>query len=243
MLDQQDRQPTLLQRADDTEHLGSLGFVHPRRRLIEQQQSRVQRKGASDLQPAAIGIGQAERRMIETRQQPIAEQAEDVAQFGIKCCLLPRDSRWLHQGKRQLDQWPNNGRRTTNHIQSRMRTDQHVVAHTEIGEHAPMLEGTGQPERGDTIRRHAGNVAAGKHNAAGVRGIVAGNEVEQRRLAGTVRADDRHQFTGIERQIELLHRDNAAKPSHHAQHLEQWRHTVPSMPCGRKRISSNSTTP
>ena len=89
--------------------------------------------------------------------------------FGFKRCLLPHNARWLHQGKRQLDQRPDNGRRTTNHIQPRMRADQHVVAHTEIGEHAPMLERTRQPQRGDTIRRHAGNVAAVKHNAAGVR--------------------------------------------------------------------------
>ena len=44
--------------------------------------------------------------------------------------------------------------------------------------------------------RQGGDVAAGKDDAAGVRGDLAGELADQRGLAGTVRADDGVQLAG-----------------------------------------------
>ena len=60
MLDQQDCQATRLERADDALHLGRFGLVHAGGRLVEQQQARVQRQGAGDLDPAAVGVAESE---------------------------------------------------------------------------------------------------------------------------------------------------------------------------------------
>jgi hypothetical protein len=78
--------------------------------------------------------------------------------------------------------------------------------------------------------------------------IEPGHEVEQRGLAGTVRADDADQLAFGEVEIDGVHRGEAAEAArqpaqgqHGAELLRH--HIVPSRPCGLNRTSSSSTMP
>ena len=89
-------------------------------------------------------------------------------------------------------------RRCTGHAgappQPRVRADQHVVEHAQVAEHAAVLEGAREAERGELLGRQAGDVAAREVDAAGVRRVEPGDEIEQRGLAGAVRPDDADQL-------------------------------------------------
>jgi hypothetical protein len=56
VLNQQDRQSLGLQFGDQPLHFGRLGRVHAGRRLVEQQQTRLERQRARNLDTATIGV-------------------------------------------------------------------------------------------------------------------------------------------------------------------------------------------
>ena len=65
-----------------------------------------------------------------------------------------------------------------------------VLVHRELGEDVGALEGAGDPHAADLVRGDAGDVAALQHHLAAIRLRVPGDQIEERRLAGAVRADD-----------------------------------------------------
>ena len=72
-----------------------------------------------------------------------------------------------------------------------MATDLDVLQHGKVLEELHELEGANEARRRDLLRRPRGDVLAREHDAPGVRRLEAGNQVEQRGLAGAVRADHR----------------------------------------------------
>src|SRR5438045_1595757 len=65
-------------------------------------------------------------------------------------------------------------------------------------------------------RTGAGDVLPRKDDIAGVRPVEPANHVEERGLAGAVRADNRDQLAGADRERYRLDRPHAAKVLRHA---------------------------
>ena len=80
VLDHEDRvAPLLAQAADQLGDLERLVRVHPRGRLVEEEQARLRRHGARDLEPAPVGIGEAVGGLMVTiALQAGAEERQQV---------------------------------------------------------------------------------------------------------------------------------------------------------------------
>ena len=71
-----------------------------------------------------------------------------------------------------------------------MAAGQQIFQHAHLREQFAVLEGAGQPEPGDLVRRLAGDVAAAEADRARA-AVDAADAVENAGLAGAVRADQR----------------------------------------------------
>src|ERR1700726_2657494 len=101
-----------------------------------------------------------------------------------KFSLTPR---LPQQRQSQFEQRPDQRRRRLDGAQPRMRADQDILHHAEIAEDATELERTRDAVGRQLLRSKAGDGLAIKTDLAAVRPVESGNEVEQGRLAGTVR--------------------------------------------------------
>src|SRR5437868_8676068 len=93
-----------------------------------------------------------------------------------------------------FSQWPDREQLPQRVVaNSRMHPDQHVVDRCEIAVEAQGLKGASDPETGDRVRWATGQLgraaAVGQPNAARLRGDIARDQVDERRLAGAVRSD------------------------------------------------------
>ena len=114
--------------------------------LVEQQQPRLDRQRAGQLEPLAAGDGQARGRLVER----IAETD------GAARHRLPRRAHRARRGRRQ------------------MRADGDVFAHRQARERLHDLEGAGDAAPRELVRRLAGDVGAvvdgcGPRSAPGIR--------------------------------------------------------------------------
>src|SRR6185295_993349 len=73
------------------------------------------------------------------------------------------------------------------------------------------LVGAREAEVGSFVRAQPDDVPAEKEHLAGIRGQVAGNQVEKRGLAGAVRADDEAALALGDRERDLADRRQAAE--------------------------------
>ena len=161
--------------------LQRLGRVHAGGRLVEQQDARARGQRAGDLDPAAVGVGQPADGLGDARQQPVAEQADDVE----RAIAAPPPPPPVCAGVRST------------------AADRAGRAAARAGRSArspaPSASGTGgcsgtcAPRRARAPRaaaaraarrRGSGSLPVGRHQA--------GDHVEQGGLAGAVRADHRH---------------------------------------------------
>ena len=99
------------------------------------------------------------------------------------------------------------------------------------------------------MRRQAGHRASFQFHCAAVRGEVAGDQVEQRGLAGTVRPGECCDHALLQIEIDIVDRDDAAEMLAQSANLEKGRFHCrrpaarPTNPAGRKIISSTITNP
>ena len=84
-----------------------------------------------------------------------------------------------------------------------------VVEHGEVLEQRDVLEGAGQPRRGDPVRPLAQDALAEELHRALLGPVDAGEHVEQRGLAGAVGADDREQLAGMDLEAHAVDRLDA----------------------------------
>ena len=78
-------------------------------------------------------------------------------------------------------------------------------------EHAYQLKGPPQTETRDAVRRHPRNIVPGKTDRAGIRTQHAGDEIERRRLARSVRTQQPDDLAGPNRHIQRIDGDKAAE--------------------------------
>ncbi len=89
--------------------------------------------------------------------------------------------------------------------------DPHIVQHRQIAEQPDILEGATDAQRGNLMRRLAHQFGSLEADTA-FRGLInPGNQVEDGGFAGAVGTDDAHQFAGVEIQIEIGDRAQAAE--------------------------------
>src|SRR5262245_49691427 len=77
------------------------------------------------------------------------------------------------------------------------QADANVVEHAHLLEQLRRLVGAGDAGAGDLVRGEAGNLAAGMPDRAAVRPIEAASKIEDRALAGAVRADQTGDAAGL----------------------------------------------
>jgi hypothetical protein len=100
-------------------------------------------------------------------------------------------------------------------------TEFEVVLDRQVREHHATLGALRQTERHDLVRRDARDVPALEHDAAGLGRDQARDGAQQRRLAGTVRADERDDLALPDRDRDVLERVHCA-----VEHLEPLHHEL-----------------
>lgn len=128
-----------------------------------------------------------------------------------------------------------------------MRADEDVVHDAEIAEDAPELERARDASGREPFRRQTRDVTAFEANLASVGPVQPGDEIEQRRLAGAIGADDADELALGEIEVDRVDRGEAAEaprqPAQGQHGIELRHHMVPNRPCGLNRTSSRSTMP
>src|SRR5206468_8024759 len=134
--------------------------------------------------------------------------------------------------------------------------DPDVVDARGIAERLHELEGARETEPADRVRRLPGHVVAREDDAAGFGPVVAGDHVEERRLAGAVGADDPEDLAGRHRDAHLGHGGETAEALRDALECEDrrgvthaWarrrrsRAATPARPSGTNRTTRISAVP
>ncbi len=132
-----------------------------------------------------------------------------------------------------------------------MQAGQHVLQHRHRPEDADVLEGAGHAEPGTAMRRHIGNIPAGEIDPPGAGRDDAGNQVEQRGLAGAVGADHRVDAALGHREVDRVDRDQPGKTAGEPGRGQQWREAhaarlrmrQPSRPRGRNSTATTMISP
>ena len=108
-----------------------------------------------------------------------------------------------------------------------MCADRDVLGDGQAGERLHDLERARDAAPGEAVRRLAGDVAAGIEDAAGARRQEAGDDGEQRRLAGAVRPDQRGDAARLGGERRLVDGEQAAEAFRHrsrrAEAAQPWR--------------------
>ena len=95
-----------------------------------------------------------------------------------------------------------------------------ILERGEAAEYAGDLKRAGEPPAAEVLGRQAADVLASKKDLPGVVSEIAGDQVEERRLAGAVGADDRAQVALGDGQVHAAHGLDAAEMLAQADGLE-----------------------
>src|SRR5205823_4772759 len=96
-------------------------------------------------------------------------------------------------------------------LQAGVHADEHVLERRHLREEADVLKGAADTELRDCVRRLAGDVDAVEEDPARRGAVEAGEHVEERRLAGAVRADQADDRALGDREVEVVDREQAAE--------------------------------
>ena len=165
VLDDDERDATSVDGANEIERLLDLGGIEAGHHLVEQQDLRIERERLGDLEPLAIGNRQLACGSIRNA----------------------RETDGLEQLLRALDRAQ---RRASPPIAAIHCPDRDVLTHAQARERLHDLERTRDAESADPVRgQHVGDTPASELDAAPSRPKNARDEIHQRRLAAAVRAD------------------------------------------------------
>ena len=94
------------------------------------------------------------------------------------------------------------------------------VEHGHVGENLDDLKTARQTALGDEMRRQTGDVAVVKDDAAGVGLLKSGDHAECSGLAGAIGADQRHDLSGVDGKLKIVHGNETAEPPREVFDLE-----------------------
>ena len=159
------------QRGEDLDQLGAFGRRQPGGRFVEQDEARRAGERQRDLELALLA----------------------VAQFGDKLILHGGEVDGLHEVLGRIHQRVVAARPQQREAPARNAAAReiHVVDHRKAGEQRGDLIGAAQAPPDALVRREVRHVLAEEADRPGGRREVAGDAVEQRGLAGAVRAEHR----------------------------------------------------
>ena len=192
--------------ADGGRHLAGLGGVHARHRLVEQQDRGLDAEGARHLDALLVAVGELAGGQSE---DPVdAEELGDLADsVAVPAVLAHR----VGQPQPGADE-PRPG--------EVVAAEHQVLLHRRRGEERDVLEGAGHAEAGDRVRRQADEVAVAEAHRAGGGPVDAGQDVEHRRLAGAVGADQRVDRPGLNLEGDVVEGGDSREPDGDAVHRE-----------------------
>ena len=180
---------------DPESHVLALLGVQPGGRLVEQQQLRLQAERAAHLHDLAHSVGQVRDPLL-----PVVGELQEVDDVFHAAPVLELLS--PHRGEEQ-----EMGQRRRAPVD--MTADEEVLQDGGVLEELDVLEGARQAERRDAMRRQRGDVAAREPNAPAVGGVDAAHQVEERRLAGSVRSDDGEHLALLDVEAHVVDGTNA----------------------------------
>ena len=111
--------------------------------------------------------------------------------------------------------------------------DLEVLGHVEVVEELDGLPRPAEAEPGPLVGREAGDVPVGEPDAADGRG-EAGERVDERRLARAVRSDQPHQLAGLDREVHVVERSQAAVGDRQSLRLEERHHASSGAPTAER---------
>ena len=210
VLHEEDRHlPLLVDLADVAGHVLALLEVHPRGRLVEQEQLRLHRQRARHFHPLAHPVGQ-QRDGLEAVRLKLHEFDDLLAAAPVCDLLAPR----LAQPRRAGEE---------TRVHEVMAAEQHVLEHGERAEQAEVLEGARDAHPRDRHWSTAAQALAVEADRSLLRPVDAVQAVEDRGLARTVGTYDREELAGPHVERDVRERRDAAKAQRHVPHLEERR--------------------
>ena len=214
VLDQEQRDAAVAHRAHHLDGAVGLVGVHAGERLVEQQHLRVGGEADGDAERAQMALRQVARDLVPDR--PEAEKLEDLVARAAELRLVaPRRRRSEIEAEEAR-------------VRAQVMGDDDAVARRHALEDRRLLKGAHDPLARHDMRREAGNhLALERHLAAG-RLHERGDQLEDRRLARAVRADDRQDLVRLDVERDLVDRGEAAVALGEVLDLEDRRHRLSS---------------
>src|SRR5262249_20819745 len=197
MLDDQDGHALRGDAADQVERRVDFAGIEPGIHLVEQQDARIHRDALGKLEALAIRQGQGARPLVGERAE--ADKVDVPARLRFR----RRDGRRLRR---------------------KQRAGRDVFEHRHLGKGLHDLERARDAALGRLVRLLAGHVAAAKAHPAGAWAQHAGHEIDERRLAGAVGADQADDLAGRELQRHVVDGADAAEGPRNPFHFEDRRH-------------------
>src|SRR2546430_2070226 len=186
----------LVEPPEEPDRLLHLFHRHAGRRLVEQDQGRLADAGHADLEPLLHAVGEPRGGMVG----PLG-QTDDLQHLG-----RPPPTAAIAEAE--------------------FRGDVQVLEHAQLHEDARHLELDAHPEPRNPERVPSRDVPAPEAHRPRVGAHAAAEDPEERRLAGTVGADQAAQLTRVDGQVEV-DRSQSAELLRQAAHLEdRLRHVV-----------------
>src|SRR5439155_14926969 len=206
-----------------------VGGAHAAGRLVEQDDLRVEGERAGHVEQLLVALGQ--------RARGPRERVAEAEQLGHRAHLVPHAAL---AGER--------GEEPGAAAEPREHGDGDRLAHRESGEDVDELEGARHAEPGQPHGPHAADVLALEAHGAARGRQQAREDVDERRLAGAVGADDRHELAAPDPQRDAVEGADAAVEHPYVDRLQQ-RHagrsraSRPSSPPGKKMTTPASSAP
>ncbi len=214
VLDEQDREALYQKTADERAKRGGLCRVHAGGRLVQDQEARLRRESASDLESSLIAVRQLTGQGVRASpaETDAIDQRERERAMGIRHCPRTRHDPGKHVG-----------------AHASMSTDEDVLLDRETFEHADALERARDAERRETMRGKTRDVRPGETDRAAVGSDDARDEIDERGLARSVRADEAQRLALGDAQVDSIDRGDTAEALREADGLKQH----PRLRCGR----------
>src|SRR5438477_9764368 len=208
VLDEKDRQPAVADRAGQSGDLDRVIGVHAGCGFVEQQQLGARCQRASHLGAAAVRVGEAERRIIEPRLEPLAEEIDGGMDLRLGGALGPKCARPERHGSQHAAPRPV------------VRPQQDVLPDGQLRKDPDVLKGTGHPLVGNAMRGQPDELPAEQADGSRRWSQDAGNQVEDRGLASAVRPHEADDLTLVDVDVEAVDGRQAAKSARQAADLQ-----------------------
>src|SRR5690349_24084163 len=195
VLDEQHGLALPMQRQDVLLHLVDHRGIHGGRRLVEQEQLGIGHERGGECQQLALTV----RERARGSRGAIGE-ADEIEQPSRALRRVVLEPPYPARAKQTREQTL---------LLMLLQKDQQIVEHAQTREDAHLLERAGDAEASDPMRRRVGDIAAAEQHAPRVGAEISRHAVEERRLARAVRADQAHELTALDREIDPIDRAHA----------------------------------